>query len=181
MFLIIDLEATCSEDLEITAADMEIIEVGAVWAHPNGEVVNTFQTFVRPTLNKLLTSYCINLTGISQNDVNDADLWPDVSKQLTSFATLHAPNRLIWGSWGQYDFKQIERDCLRHDLINPLLNWEHINLKREFARSRKIKEVGMRKALEMTGLPLLGSHHRGLDDAINIAHLLPKIELAKNF
>ena len=34
-----------------------------------------------------------------------------------------------------------------------------------FAKARKIKEVGMARALQMVGLPLDGSHHRGLDDA----------------
>ena len=51
--------------------------------------------------------------------------------------------------------------------------FEHVNLKRRFAKSRKIKEVGMARALQMVGLPLDGSHHRGLDDARNIAKLLP--------
>jgi inhibitor of KinA sporulation pathway (predicted exonuclease) len=31
----------------------------------------------------------------------------------------------------------------------------------------------MARALQMVGLPLDGSHHRGLDDARNIAKLLP--------
>ena len=48
-----------------------------------------------------------------------------------------------------------------------------MNLKRQFAKSRKIKEVGMARALQMVGLPLDGAHHRGLDDARNIAKLLP--------
>jgi myo-inositol-1(or 4)-monophosphatase len=47
------------------------------------------------------------------------------------------------------------------------------NLKRRFAKARKIKEVGMARALQMVGLPLDGSHHRGLDDARNIAELQP--------
>jgi len=178
MILVIDLEATCSEGNEIAAADMEIIEVGAVWAYTNGAVVSTFQAFVRPRLNNWLTEYCTNLTGISQEDVNGAHLWPAVSRQLAGFASLHAPKRLIWGSWGRYDLKQIDRDCLRHDVMNPLINWQHINLKREFAKSRKIKEVGMRKALEMSNLPLLGAPHRGLDDAVNIAKLLPMIRMS---
>jgi inhibitor of KinA sporulation pathway (predicted exonuclease) len=48
---------------------------------------------------------------------------------------------------------------------NPLAAFEHVNLKRRFAKARKIKEVGMARALQMVGLPLDGSHHRGLDDA----------------
>ena len=40
----------------------------------------------------------------------------------------------------------------------------------------KIQErYGMAKALQLVGLPLEGTHHRGIDDARNIAKLLPYI------
>ncbi|MOA69379.1 hypothetical protein D3C78_1975310 [compost metagenome] len=35
------------------------------------------------------------------------------------------------------------------------------------------KRVGLNRALEMSGLTFLGTQHRGLDDARNIARLLP--------
>ena len=51
---------------------------------------------------------------------------------------------------------------------------EHINLKGKFPREiRGKKRVGVARALECVGLSLDGTHHRGLDDARNIAKLLP--------
>lgn len=50
----------------------------------------------------------------------------------------------------------------------------HVNAKRVFAKKQKIgKEVGMAKACQLAGLTLEGTHHRGLDDAQNIARLMP--------
>lgn len=37
------------------------------------------------------------------------------------------------------------------------------------------KKLGMARALEIAGLPLDGTHHRGIDDARNMAKLMPYI------
>ena len=46
--LVIDLEATCDEGDGIPASDMEIIEIGAVWATAEGTVLDTVQAPGRP-------------------------------------------------------------------------------------------------------------------------------------
>jgi inhibitor of KinA sporulation pathway (predicted exonuclease) len=171
--LVIDLEATCDDGDGLPASDMEIIEIGAVWATAEGNVLDTFQALVRPVVRPQLTPFCRQLTNIQQADVDGAELFPAVAARLASFAQRHQAPGATWGSWGQFDAKQLARDCERHGIQNPLAAFEHVNLKRRFAKARKIKEVGMARALQMVGLPLDGAHHRGLDDARNIAKLLP--------
>lgn len=171
--LVIDLEATCDDGDGLPAHDMEIIEIGAAWSTADGSVLDTFQALVRPVVRSQLTTFCQQLTGIQQTDVDKAELFPVVATALASFAKRHQAPGVFWGSWGQFDAKQLARDCERHGIANPLADFEHVNLKRRFAKSRKIKEVGMSRALQMVSLPLEGAHHRGLDDARNIAKLLP--------
>jgi len=171
--LVIDLEASCDEGDKLPGDEMEMIEVGAVWSTLDGRSLAEFQALVRPVLHPRLTPFCRQLTGITQADVDGAPLFPEVAARLASFAQLHQGEGATWGSWGQYDAKQLARDCARHGIANPLASFAHINLKRQFAKARKIKEVGMARALQVVGLPLDGSHHRGLDDARNIAKLLP--------
>jgi inhibitor of KinA sporulation pathway (predicted exonuclease) len=71
-------------------------------------------------------------------------------------------------------------DCQRHGLPFPPLLEQHINLKQAFAEWKHIKPCGMKAALAMLNLPLEGQHHRGIDDARNIARiarlLLPHLE-----
>jgi inhibitor of KinA sporulation pathway (predicted exonuclease) len=76
------------------------------------------------------------------------------------------------GSWGAYDPRQIERECARHGIADPLAHLHHKNLKASFAKARKIKQVGMATALQIAGLELEGEHRRPLSDALNIARLL---------
>ena len=53
---------------------------------------------------------------------------------------------------------------------------EHLNLKNVFSAAQgRRKRYGMAKALHLCGLDLVGAHHRALDDAKNIARLLPWI------
>ena len=74
--LVIDLEATCSDDDSVAPSSMEIIEVGAVWATLEGEILASFQRFVRPMTSPTLTAFCMELTHISQADVDSAPAWP---------------------------------------------------------------------------------------------------------
>ncbi len=53
---------------------------------------------------------------------------------------------------------------------------KHLNLKKQFsAQLGEATRYGMAGALRRVGLPLVGTHHRGIDDARNIARLLPWI------
>ncbi len=175
LILIIDVEATCEQGEAVSVDDMEIIEIGAVLAQYDGTIQQEFASFIRPVIHPHLSAFCRRLTGIEQRDVDSA---PVLSKVMGNFSTFiqtcypHNQER-VWGSWGKFDCKQLALECERNTIENPLANFFHINLKRQFAKNRKIKEVGMAKALELAKLPLNGEHHRGLSDARNIAALIP--------
>jgi len=169
--LVIDLEATCCDQGTIPPEQMEVIELGAVWATPTGEVIDTLQRFVQPMERPQLTSFCRSLTHIEQASIDTAPHWPTVAAELAEFARRYSGQ--CWGSWGAYDRRQIERECARQGIADPLAGLPHVNLKATFAKARKIKQVGMATALQIAGLELDGDHHRALADARNIARLLP--------
>ena len=127
MMLVIDLEATCDEGDGLPASDMEVIEIGAVWATAEGTVLDTFQALVRPVVRPQLTPFCRQLTNIQQADVDGAELFPAVAARLASFAQRHQAPGATWGSWGQFDAKQLARDCERHGIESPLAAFEHVN------------------------------------------------------
>ncbi|MDZ4296853.1 MAG: 3'-5' exonuclease [Moraxellaceae bacterium] len=171
LVLVVDLEATCCELGSTHTEQMEIIEVGAAWCTAEGSVLETFQAYVRPIKSPTLTTFCHELTGIKQEAVDSALAWAEVAPTFAAFVSRH--NGQSWASWGAYDRQQIERECLLHQVANPMGDLSHLNLKSIFAKSRKIKQVGMARALNIVGLSLDGSHHRALSDVLNIAKLLP--------
>jgi len=172
-YLVIDLEATCCDHRTVPQGEMEIIEIGAVMADARSlQPVDEFGAFVRPVRNPTLTPFCSDLTSITQQQVDSADEFHDVLDRFVRWAAQY-PNHLFC-SWGDYDRKQLMRDCSFHRIRYPF--GDHLNLKRTFAQRMGLrKPEGMKGALRRVGLPLQGTHHRGIDDARNIAQLLPYI------
>lgn len=173
-FLVIDLEATCSDKKEISRREMEIIEIGAVMVEANDlKTVSEFQTFIKPVRHPLLTDFCLQLTSITQEQVNNAPFYPEAITNLRQWLNQY-PN-FIFGSWGDYDRKQLQQDSNFHSVPYPI-NSEHINLKKLFSINQGFSYThGMAKALELAAIELKGIHHRGIDDARNIARLMSYI------
>ena len=176
-YIVVDLEATCWEG--VRSADMETIEIGAVaLGRANGPLESEFGTFVRPVIQPRLSDFCTVLTSIRQEDVDGADLFPDALQRLQAWI---GSEPFCLCSWGNYDLNQLRNDCRRHNLqLPPTFEHGHLDLKKEFAKVFHVKRCGMARAMEVAGLPLQGAHHRGIDDARNIARLatltLPRLE-----
>lgn len=173
-YLVLDLEATCCDQKTIKRHQTEIIEIGAVMVEGSQlQLVDEFQTFVRPVRHPILTPFCTTLTSITQSHVDSAPGYGDAIAQLKTWLADY-PNG-VFGSWGNYDRNQFKQDSQFHKLPFPIA-YPHVNLKREFSRAQGLaKKYGMAQALQHMGISLEGIHHRGIDDARNIAKLLPFI------
>ena len=176
-YLVIDVEATCDDAGTVPGPEMEIIEVGAVFVDGDSLApLEEFQTFVRPVRHPRLTAFCTQLTTITQAMVDAAPGFPEAMAALSSRIHAHggAP-QVLFASWGAYDRSQFEQDCRYHSVAWPF-GPDHLNLKAQFSERRgSSRRFGMAQALRVVGLPLAGTHHRGIDDARNIARLLPFI------
>lgn len=182
-YIITDLEATCW-DRRTPVEGMETIEIGAVaLKSATGPAASEFSSFVKPIASPELSEFCKKLTSISQEDVDRADHF---SLVFPRFMEWIGGEPFFFCTWGAYDLGQLKADCNRFNMPFPNSLERHINLKREFARLNHAKPMGMEKALELADLPMLGRHHRGIDDARNISNLalqiLPHLEsLERNF
>ena len=167
-YLIFDLEATCWKD-KSNGKPNEIIEIGAVKIDQSGTVLGEFSEFVRPKLNPVLSDFCRELTTITQAEVDEADAFSEVLGRFQQWVDIGNPYVLC--SWGFYDRKQLTKDCQLHGLDTGWLS-SHISLKHQYAEIRSLsRPVGMKTALQKEGIPLTGTHHRGIDDARNIAQI----------
>jgi 3'-5' exoribonuclease 1 len=167
-YIVVDVEATCWENIR-DFGRMEIIEIGAVEL-PKADSAPTrdFSRFIRPVAEPQLSEFCCRLTTIRQRDVDQADIFSAVFLEFLEWIS-HEP--FVLCSWGGYDLSQFRIDCDRHGMKLPQSFERHINLKKEFARLQGVKVCGMARALAHAGLPLHSTHHRGIDDARNIARL----------
>jgi inhibitor of KinA sporulation pathway (predicted exonuclease) len=167
-YLVLDLEATCDQPESFPRSECEIIEIGAVLVDSALRPGRSFQTFVRPQLHPELTAFCTELTTIEQAQVDDAPEFPDAIEALARFIE---GEQVLLASWGAYDKNQLRRDAELHGVRLPY-GTGHLNIKAEFAEKAG-RRMGVGGALRRVGLTFEGTPHRGIDDARNIARLMP--------
>lgn len=167
--LIIDLEATCWDGATPMGMENEIIEIGlCVLDLHSLERKEKRAIMIKPERSEI-SPFCTELTTIKPEDVQNGISFREACKVLR---TEYQAQQIVWGSFGDYDRRQIEKQCLSFGVGYPF-GTTHLNVKNLAAISMAWeKEWGMATALEKLGLPLEGTHHRGIDDAWNIAAIL---------
>ncbi|MFI6881015.1 exonuclease domain-containing protein [Streptomyces sp. NPDC050400] len=169
---VIDVEATCWDGPPPPGAVSEIIEVGLTVVDLDaGERLSRHGILVRP-VRSTVSDFCTELTGLTQAEVETGVGFAEACRRLSgAFAGRTRP----WASWGDYDRHQFRRQCAAPGAPYPF-GPVHINAKAVFTESHGLrKRPGMAQALTIAGLPLEGRHHRGEDDAWNIAALVLRI------
>ncbi|MEO5930034.1 MAG: 3'-5' exonuclease [Candidatus Kapaibacterium sp.] len=162
------MEATCWPD-EGRRGDGEIIEIGCVrMSQSTRGIVDEFSTLVRPERYPTLSTYCTNLTSITQADVEKAPRFPDAYASLVEW--MGPPSDMTLCSWGAYDCFLLRQSCRFHRLTYPFDD-EYINIKPAFSEAFSGRGVSMPRAMEMAEIPQQGTFHRGIDDARNAAKL----------
>lgn len=179
-FLICDLEATCEENDRNYGN--EIIEIGAVLLDANGKQIDEFDEFVRPFKKPILTKFCKDLTHIQQSDVDGVEYFQVVLQKFNDWLGDRA-KYTIFCSWGYYDMNQFKNDCAEWGIDDRTLPWliRRISIKHQFSKILDRPKCGMTKALHILNIPHEGTHHRGIDDARNIAKIFTHPDLFKKW
>lgn len=168
-FIVFDLEATCWND-NLIKRKSEIIEIGALELDAAGQINSEFSAFIKPQLHPELSAFCTELTTIRQSDVENARPFTEVIADFQQWIGV-GQNPYVLCSWGFYDRRQLESDCKIHGLPKAWLA-PHISLKHQHQTILEMENpMGMAGALAMDGYTLDGTHHRGIDDARNIAKI----------
>ena len=127
------------------------------------------QTILVKPERSTVSPFCTALTTLTQEEVEQGVSLAEACRILQE---TYRSKRRLWASYGDYDRLQFERNCAAAGAPHPF-GPGHLNVKTLFAITRSLRrEVGMSKALQILGMPLEGTHHRGGDDAWNIAGIL---------
>ena len=165
--LVVDLEATCWEDNKASKEPMEIIEVGFCLIDMVDYTISDPQSIIVKPLKSKVSKFCTDLTGHTQEEVDKGVSLKAAGKILKE---VFKSKKYVWGSWGEYDRFQYQKECLGTDWY-PFSN-RHINLKTLFALHNNLKkEMGLARALRSLDYEFEGRHHNGGDDAYNTARV----------
>lgn len=178
--LVVDVESTCWERGEDRPHGQvsEIIEVGiAKVGVQEKKVLTGHRYLILPQLSGI-SPFCTQLTGWTLDSLKKEGAC-SYREAMWAITRDLRPKDRTWVSWGDYDRKMFEGHWGRNpDNFNPFAWSTHLNLKNALALYRGWpKELGMMEALKSVGIPHKGVHHRGLDDAANIAKLFLEVFL----
>ena len=155
--VIFDVEATC--DSNMPRKKRELIEIGAIKV-VDGEIIDTFQIIIKPKRNPTLSKYCMDLTHISQEQINHG-ISP--REALNSFATW--ANDCILAAWGEFDQEIIEKEMHKNKIDKYFY---YINLKKLYVSAKHLPmTTSLFEVLKREKISLIGEQHRAYHDAYN--------------
>ena len=176
---VLDFEATCEERSRKSDWDPyrpEIIEFPVCLIDTQAlEVVATFQRFVRPVEQPVLTNFCTELTSIRQEQLEGQPTIGEVMVDFERWCNEHGltPENCCVATCGDWDLRRMwsKQVALCPELNTPALFKQWCNLKVIFSRQEGLKAPGMMGMLRHAGIPHVGIHHRGIDDVRNLCEL----------
>lgn len=168
--LVIDVESTCWEDPEKPGKDeiSEIIEIGIAEVNIKElKIVKNDSIIIRPQRSRI-SKFCTKLTTLTQEIVDQGMVFQAACAILKRD---YNSNNRTFISWGDYDRKMFQKNCNDYSIQYPF-GPRHLNLKNSFTMMHGLdREPGMDTALAHLKMKLDGTHHRGIDDARNIANI----------
>ena len=168
--VIVDIEATCWEGKNPEGMENDIIEIGICFLDVNtGEIEDNRGILVIPE-RSTISPFCTELTTITPEMIENEGVTFQEALRIIK-KDYDTPSR-PWASYGAYDLNQFKKQCTALGRGYPF-GPSHINVKTLFALKNKLgHELGMDGALKYLDIHLEGTHHRGIDDAKNIAKIL---------
>lgn len=168
--IVIDLEATCWDGAIPKGQVNEIIEIGiCVLDTKTGKISQNQGILIQPEYSTV-SPFCTELTTITQKMLDEDGV--TFEEAIDMLREEYDAHQYTWASYGAYDLNMLQKQCRFRNEDYPLSH-DHINVKELFAEVKGIhKKPGMNGALGMLNIPLEGTHHRGVDDAKNIAKIL---------
>jgi 3'-5' exoribonuclease 1 len=167
----VDVEATCWKK-GMFSRKKETIEIGAVLLQldrPQSKWPE-FQTFVRPLRLPRLSSFCRELTGITQENVDAAPTFPEALRLFLEWS--QPPERIVLATWSHYDLWQLDLDLEAHGL--PKLAFPFLDVKKLAARivgSKSLEETARELAPDVVSMP----RHRAIGDARLTGRILGRL------
>lgn len=178
---ILDFEATCWADARNDYI-REIIEFPSIllkvdWKNRTEEI-SRFSKYVKPTIHPILSNFCIELTGIKQSQVDNAETINIVYKQHCKWLTENVPinSKFVFLTVGKWDLEimlPIEATRYNIKLNNYYSKWK--DLKSEFEYFYGRKGGGMMNMLSKLNIEHTGKHHSGISDCENTVKIVKKM------
>lgn len=180
-YLVLDLEM-CKVPKNYRRKDYqyatETIQIGAVLLNESYEQIDTFREYVHPEYG-VLDYFITNLTGIDGRQVKNASRLKEVLEHLLTWI---GEREYCVFAWSDTDYLQLRHETeskrLWEGSVQQFLQAEHwVDYQDVFGKRYDLgRAVGLEEALMLCDIEADGRMHDGLDDALNTAKIIAKLE-----
>jgi|GEM_PF-3213997 len=172
-YIFLDLETTCWKN---NIDKREVIEIGIILFDIKTKSYHQIQRYIKPINNWELSDYCKDLTGISQEQINESiDFKTNIFeiKDIIETIVKKPLNKVTYLSWGESDKKILETEFNLHNIeycFGPFINFKEIYSKHCGF------DLSLKKAVSHAKLNFYGKQHSAIDDAMNLLYLFDFIK-----
>lgn len=96
-------------DTEFTTMKHEILSIGCVLYHTKTKRIDTFYATCRPVYERKLSARCIEITNLTQKEINLSPRFKDILPDFIEFLQKHHATTLM--TWGNSDALSIKTSC----------------------------------------------------------------------
>ena len=170
-YIVFDLEFNQGFDKKLnkTVSDekcpFEILQIGAVKLDADLNIIDTFNTFVKPNIYKEIHPFIKKMTNIIHEDVKDA---PNFPQAFNNFKEFMNNDKNILCVWGNGDLKELYRNIKYYNLSTENLSNTYINVQHHasiYFNNPTGKSIGLQNAITLLQLNQDKSYHNALNDA----------------
>ena len=170
-YIVFDLEFNQGFDKKLnkTVSDekcpFEILQIGAVKLDADLNIIDTFNTFVKPNIYKEIHPFIKKMTNIIHEDVKDAPNFPQAFNNFKEFMNNDKNIRCVWGKG---DLKELYRNIKYYNLSTENLSNTYINVQHHasiYFNNPTGKSIGLQNAITLLQLNQDKSYHNALNDA----------------
>lgn len=177
-YAFIDLEFTCSDkikDFKNRNHIGEVLSIGIAICNNSGDLIETFYETVKPKYNYKLTPFCVNLTKLKQEEIDNSRNLPNVLSSAIKLINKYNIKTIY--SFGTSDFLQTRRDIENYTghalykrslkLVNMIRNCQKTVVNRLINQTTEISLNDCKILLDIDG----EVEHNALSDAIDFANV----------
>lgn len=173
--IVLDLEFTPIRDLDLQkVASSEILEIGAVKLNEQNEILEEFQTYIKPQYSSI-PPHITRITGIDSQTVAAAPDYAEAVQAFTRWVGDSVQSRFYtWSDSDQYVLLR-EADLKEHNLSDMFYtHW--VDLQRIHQRIYGFsRPMNLTSALGSMQIYFTGTEHGALADARNTAEILQNL------
>lgn len=177
-YAFIDFEFTCSDkikDFKNRSHIGEVLSIGLVICNNNGEIIDKFYETVKPKYNYILTPFCIELTKLKQEEIDNSRNLPNVISSVMKLITKYEVKTIF--SFGTSDYLQTKKDIENysgHALYMRSLKF--VNMIKNCQKTVVHRVIGQRVEISLNDCKTLLNidgevEHNALSDAIDLANI----------